>query len=223
MGIEIITTSDGSHSLRNDELNETYHSIHGAMQESIHVFIKKGFDHFVETNPEATEINILEIGFGTGLNALLTWQRSLETSHRINYTSLETFPIPTELWSKLNYASDEAAQAGFRKLHEAEWNTFVPIEHNFNLRKIEQSLEDITPPVESFDLVYYDAFAPNKQPEMWTLEILSKVSGALKSGGILVTYCAKGQLKRDLKALDLEISTLDGPPGKKEMVRAKKL
>lgn len=223
MGIEIITTSDGSHSLRNDELNETYHSIHGAMQESIHVFIKKGLDHFLELNPTVAEVNILEIGFGTGLNALLTWQRSFQISQKLNYTSLETFPIPEELWSKLNYAADESSTAGFRRLHEAEWNTFVDIENNFHLRKIEQSLEDLTPPVESFDIVYYDAFAPNKQPEMWTPDILSKVAAALKKGGILVTYCAKGQLKRDLKALELEISTLDGPPGKKEMVRAKKV
>ena len=115
MGIEIITTSDGSHSLRNSELNETYHSIHGAIQESVHVFIKKGLDHFLDLNPPASEVNILEIGFGTGLNALLTWQRSFQISQKLNYTSLETFPIPEELWSKLNYASDESSVAGFRK------------------------------------------------------------------------------------------------------------
>ncbi|RAW03018.1 tRNA (5-methylaminomethyl-2-thiouridine)(34)-methyltransferase MnmD [Pseudochryseolinea flava] len=222
MSIEIITTADGSHSLRNSELNETYHSVHGALQESKHVFIKMGLDHFLEQHPDVSEVNVLEIGFGTGLNAFLTWQRSFETSQRINYTSLETFPIPEELWSKLNYAPDDRAKAGFVALHRAEWNTFVELTPKFYLRKIEQSLEDLTPPVESFDVVYFDAFAPNKQPEMWTQEILSKVSASLKRGGIFVTYCAKGQLKRDLKALNLEISTLSGPPGKKEMVRARK-
>lgn len=223
MGVEIITTSDGSHSLRNNELNETYHSVHGALQESVHVFIKNGLDHFLVENPERQEVHILEVGFGTGLNALLTWMRSKGLSHPLFYTTLETYPIPSEVWQQLNYAKDERARKGFRTLHEAAWEDFVVVEPNFVLRKIKAELGAVVLPAASFDVVYYDAFAPNKQPEMWTPAILSKVVSLLRTGGIFVTYCAKGQLKRDLKALHLEISTLDGPPGKKEMVRAKKL
>jgi tRNA U34 5-methylaminomethyl-2-thiouridine-forming methyltransferase MnmC len=223
MRIEIITTSDGSHSLRNHELNETYHSIHGAMQESVHVFINKGLDHFIEENPAQPEINILEVGFGTGLNALLTLERAKTILSKINYTSLEVYPIPSETWMSLNYARNEETRAGFQKLHQAEWDTFVAIEPNFTLRKVNQSLEDATFQAASYDVIYYDAFAPNKQPEMWTAAILAKVVKLIRPGGIFVTYCAKGQLKRDLKALDLAISTLDGPPGKKEMVRGKKM
>lgn len=222
MPIEIITTGDGSHSLRNQELNETYHSVHGALQESIHVFIKNGLDFLLEQNPAAA-IRILEIGFGTGLNALLTWQRSLNIDKRIAYTTLEAFPVPADIWPQLNYTQSEADREGFKILHEAKWNEPVAITRNFELTKIHNTLESIHLPNSSFDLVYYDAFAPSKQPELWTLEILQKVVAAMKPGGILTTYCAKGQLKRDLRALGLEVDTLSGPPGKKEMVRGKKL
>lgn len=220
MSIEIITTLDGSHSLLNTALNETYHSKHGALQESIHVFIKEGLDYFLQSKSQKN-ISILEVGFGTGLNALLTLQRALELPDIINYTSLETFPVPEEIWSKLNYIDSVGLKVKFNQLHEAVWNQEVPITSNFNLRKLQTSLQQIDLSSE-FDLVYFDAFAPNKQPEMWEMDVLTKVVSAMRADGIFVTYCAKGQLKRDLKSLGLEVETLAGPPGKKEMVRAVK-
>jgi tRNA U34 5-methylaminomethyl-2-thiouridine-forming methyltransferase MnmC len=223
MGIEIITTSDGSHSLRNTELNETYHSVHGALQESLYVFINKGLDYFAEQNPQQPDINILEVGFGTGLNAFLTWQRAKAIPHNIVYTSLETNPISRDIWTRLNYAQDDRMRAEFETLHLAAWDSFVPIASNFTLKKVSQSLAAVELDPKSYDLIYFDAFAPNKQPEMWTRDILQKVVALMKEGGVFVTYCAKGQLKRDLKVLNLEISTLEGPPGKKEMVRGKKV
>ena len=219
MAVEIITTSDGSHSLLNKELNETYHSVHGAVQESVHVFIKNGFDFlFEQAYPE--NVAILEIGFGTGLNALLTVQHAAALKNQITYTSLEAYPVAEEIWSKLNYPSSAEMQAVFKDLHQAAWNTEVSIATNFKLIKLHQTLQDTSLPPASFDLVYFDAFAPNKQPEMWTLEILGKVVNLMKPEAVFVTYCAKGQLKRDLKSLGLTVETLSGPPGKKEMVRA---
>ena len=221
MNLEIITTSDGSHSLRNNALNETYHSVHGAMQESIHVFIKNGFD-FIAANSDHDEIRMLEIGFGTGLNAWLTWQSSQQTKKKINYTSLEAFPVPEEIWSKLNYTTALPDSNAFRKLHEAPWNVQVDIEVNFTLHKLHTTLQQVQLPADFYDVIYFDAFAPSKQPEMWTFEILEKVVSLMRTGGAFVTYCAKGQLKRDLKTLGLHVETLEGPPGKKEMVRGSK-
>lgn len=218
MSIEIITTSDGSHSLLNTALNETYHSKHGALQESIHVFIKEGLDYFLQRKSQK-DISILEVGFGTGLNALLTVQRALELpGNIIHYTSLETFPVPEEIWSKLNYIDSVGLKEKFNQLHEAMWNEVVSITSGFNLRKLQLSLQQIDFSSE-FDLVYFDAFAPNKQPEMWEIDVLKQVVNAMRADGVFVTYCAKGQLKRDLKSLGLEVETLPGPPGKKEMVR----
>ena len=221
MSIEIITTSDGSHSLLNTALNETYHSKHGALQESIHVFIKEGLDYFLQRKSQK-DISILEVGFGTGLNALLTVQRALELPNNIiHYTSLETFPVPETIWSKLNYIDCVGLQEKFNQLHEAKWNEVVLISSNFNLRKLQTSLQQIDFTSE-FELIYFDAFAPNKQPQMWEIDVLRHVVNAMRADGIFVTYCAKGQLKRDLKSLGLDVETLPGPPGKKEMVRAVK-
>jgi tRNA U34 5-methylaminomethyl-2-thiouridine-forming methyltransferase MnmC len=222
MGIEIITTSDGSHSLLNTTLNETYHSRHGAVQESLHVFIKEGLDYLLTKKPAAT-ISILEIGFGTGLNALLTAQRALEVSAVVQYTSLETKPLPELIWAQLNYTSSPDAEVLFRSLHEAPWATAVDITPAFRLTKRKVSLLEATFAPGSFDLIYFDAFAPNKQPEMWTYAVLETVVHTLREGGMFVTYCARGQLKRDLKALGLTVETLAGPPGKKEMVRGVQL
>lgn len=217
--LKIITTKDGSHSLLNEALNETYHSVHGALQESVHVFIKNGLD-FVLEQLATPEISILEVGFGTGLNALLTVQRALATSQKITYTSLEAFPVAEEVWSKLNYTDAVGLKEHFDNLHSAEWNVAVNIFPNVVLHKLNTTLQQVSLPSSSFDLIYFDAFAPSKQPEMWSLSVLEKVVEAMKTGGTFVTYCAKGQFKRDLKFLGLNVTTLPGPPGKKEMVRA---
>jgi tRNA U34 5-methylaminomethyl-2-thiouridine-forming methyltransferase MnmC len=217
--LELIVTSDGSHSLLNTVLDETYHSRHGALQESLHVFIKHGL-HFFEEKNHSDKISILEIGFGTGLNALLTAQDIIDKPVRVEYTSLEAFPVEEEIWSRLNYAETDEWKLLFKKIHQASWAGPELIQPNFVLAKLHTTLQQVDLSTASFDVIYYDAFAPNKQPEMWELPMLQKVVERLSSHGVFVTYCAKGQLKRDLKSLGLNVETLPGPPGKKEMVRA---
>jgi tRNA U34 5-methylaminomethyl-2-thiouridine-forming methyltransferase MnmC len=218
---EIIITKDGSHSLLHTELNETYHSVHGAVQESKHVFIEHGLRYWLHNNANQ-DLKILEIGFGTGLNALLTLQLSNQLRTKISYESLEAFPLSGDVWSKLNYAETLGDPELFQKMHELPWDREYQITDTFLLKKSYSTLQDIKLLPEAFDLIYYDAFAPAKQPEMWTLNVLGKVIHSLRSGGVFVTYCAKGQLKRDLSTLGLAVETLAGPPGKKEMVRASK-
>lgn len=220
--MEFIITNDGSHSLLNTALNETYHSVHGALQESIHVFIKMGLTPMMESGIK--NISILEIGFGTGLNALLTIKEVLAHPNlAINYTSLEAYPLPEEIWMKLNYTDTIGLKEYFQKVHQAAWNQPEIILPGFQLHKLHQTLQQVVFEPNTVDLIYYDAFAPSKQPELWTLDVLDKVVATLKPNGVFVTYCAKGQLKRDLKTLGLTVETLPGPPGKKEMVRAAKV
>jgi tRNA U34 5-methylaminomethyl-2-thiouridine-forming methyltransferase MnmC len=202
--IKIITTSDGSHSLLNEELDETYHSRHGAIQESLHVFIKNGLEFFPKD-----EVNVFEVGFGTGLNALLTAQ----SRKKIDYTTIEPFPLPEEIFALLNYEPREL----LLQLHR---NPDLQTA-NFKFKKLYTTLGSVQLD-QVYDIIYFDAFAPSKQPAMWEFPMIEKVCNALTPGGLFVTYCAKGQLKRDLKSLGLEVETLAGPPGKKEMVRGTK-
>ena len=215
----LITTSDGSHSLYRADLDETYHSRHGAVQESMHVFIHQGFDFLVNLAPRK-DVAILEIGFGTGLNALLTAEAGQRTGLDIFYTSLEAFPITEPLWSKLNYAQEAAQQTLFKSLHLAPWGDIVDVRPDFHLLKLHLTLQEVQLTSAAFDLVYFDAFGPAKQPEMWERPMLERVIETMTRKSIFVTYCAKGQLKRDLRDLGLQVETLAGPPGKKEMVRA---
>jgi len=215
--IKIIVTGDGSHSLLHEALDETYHSRHGAVQESQHVFMEQGFTYLREQQ-KSESVSILEVGFGTGLNALLTLTEATKNDITVSYTSLETYPLGREVWGRLNYP--DPCQL-FQELHLAAWQKWVVINSQFKLLKHEQSLLTIELE-QQFDLIYFDAFAPNKQPELWELSVLEKVVKSLKPGGMFVTYCAKGQLKRDLKYLGLTVESLPGPPGKREMVRAVK-
>ncbi len=220
--VKIITTSDGSHSLFNEELNETYHSVHGAIQESLHVFIKSGLTYFIEKfNPKS--ISILEIGFGTGLNALLTVKAAQQSSSSFQYKTLEAYPLEKEVWAQLNYADTLNLKENFDSLHRVSWEEQHAILPNFQFQKHHIKLQEVTLNPSSFNIIFFDAFAPNKQPELWETDTLKKVTDALCVNGVFVTYCAKGQLKRDLKSLGLEVQTIPGPPGKKEMVRAIKL
>lgn len=219
--LEIFTTGDGSHSLLHKILDETYHSRHGARQESAYVFIEHGLRALTSRSPES--VRILEIGFGTGLNALLTLQEARHLNCKIDYVTLEAFPVDEPTWKKLNYASSDEEQIYFEKLHQAPWSRREKISEDFFITKIHDTLQRVSLQKDFFDLVYFDAFAPNKQPEMWTCEILNKVTDAMRAEAIFVTYCAKGQLKRDLKSLLLSVETLKGPPGKREMTRAKKV
>lgn len=222
MSLKVITTSDGSHSLLHEALNETYHSVHGAIQESVHVFIKSGFD-FLTDNREHDNIKILEVGMGTGLNALLTLQQCIQKKIKAYYETLEAFPVDLATVRLLNYNTvpqmNNVAQY-FEQLHLLPWNESIEVNGYFQIQKRHCRIQDVELGKEKFDLVYFDAFAPSRQPEMWTLNILEKVAQAMKPGAVFVTYCARGQLKRDLKTLGLKVETLSGPPGKKEMVRA---
>lgn len=220
--VKIITTADGSHSLFNEELNETYHSVHGAIQESLHVFIKSGLTYFIEKfNPAS--ISILEVGFGTGLNALLTLQATQQSTLFVHYKTLEAFPLQDDVWSQLNYADIDQWKKHFNSLHQIAWEEQHRLLPNFQFQKHHIKLQDAVIQPSSCDIIFFDAFAPNKQPELWEMESLKKVIDVLRPNGVFVTYCAKGQLKRDLKSLGLTVEPIPGPPGKKEMVRAIKL
>jgi tRNA U34 5-methylaminomethyl-2-thiouridine-forming methyltransferase MnmC len=224
--VEIIQTGDGSHSLLNRELDETYHSRHGALQESRHVFIRMGLEYWIQQQARANEIRIFEMGLGTGLNALLTLEKALQLPQfQFSYTTLEAHPLPWETIEQLNYAKlikGDQLSGLYRQLHQANWDQPCLVLDNFCLKKKAMRLEDFKQEPAKYDLIFYDAFAPNKQPELWTREIIEKISGMMKAGAVLVTYSAKGQLKRDLKSLGLKLSTLPGPPGKAEMIRAEK-
>lgn len=218
---EIIITADGSHSLFNKALNETYHSIHGAVGESKHVFIQNGLDFFCQRTSQK-QINILEVGFGTGLNALLSLQYIANHAIDINYTTLEAYPLEKEIWSSLNYADSIESKHHFELMHTEPWAQWNSITSNFQLFKINQTLQQVELPSAAYDLIFFDAFAPSKQPDMWIIEMLEKVVKSMAPNSIFVTYCAKGQLKRDLKTLGLQVETLQGPPGKHEMIRGVK-
>jgi len=223
LDIEFFTTADGSHTLHLPGLAEHYHSVHGAIAESLHIFIHAGLD---EVSRSRDEISILEIGFGTGLNALLTCIESNRKAISVNYSSIELYPLKEEIYSELNYPElidFPGADEIFKKLHSSSWNQNNPITESFSLHKIHSSLEDYLPPAGFFDLVYFDAFGPDVQPGMWSEEVFKKMALALKSNGILVTYSTKGTIKRNLKAAGFDIEKLPGPKGKREILRAKKI
>jgi|WetSurMetagenome_2_1015567.scaffolds.fasta_scaffold01971_3 tRNA U34 5-methylaminomethyl-2-thiouridine-forming methyltransferase MnmC len=215
---EIIRTEDGSDTLYVRELNEHYHSVHGAIRESDHIFIRHGFDFFRGEN-----VRIFEAGFGTGLNAILTLAANREI-RKIQYTAIERFPLPLEIISKLNYASliPEEYKAIFTEIHTCAWNTVIKITDSFSLFKINDDLASCRLTGES-DLIYFDAFGPDKQPEMWTDDIFHKISKVTALGGILVTYSAKGEVRRKLTRNGFKVELLPGPPGKRQMIRAVKI
>lgn len=218
--IKIITTEDGSHSLYREDLKETYHSFHGALQESVHVFINMGLDYFYEKH-KPSQIRILEVGFGTGLNALLAQDFAERNQVNIHFETLETIPLQADVYQNLNYAEKMDKQNIFISMHESSWGYETDISRFFSLKKVNTPLESYQNS-RPFDIIFFDAFAPSKQPELWELEILEQVFGFTASPGVFTTYCAKGQLKRDLKTVGYEVATLAGAPGKKEMVRAEK-
>lgn len=220
MPIKIITTEDGSHSLYDEELNETYHSTRGAWGESMHVFIKEGLEHWLFRNG-SKEVSILEVGLGTGLNAFLTALHAEKWQQNIHFTSLEPFPLQKEIYENLNYHKSEGERTLFMKIHEAEWEKEVRITDSFALHKTIQNLEDFNA-VKRLDLIFFDAFAPSKQPDVWSFDHLKKCFDLLEKGGVLTTYCAQGQFKRNLADVGFEVETLQGAMGKKEMVRGVK-
>ena len=220
--VNVIPTADGSHTLMNTTLQETYHSVHGALQESSYVFLEQGLANWRLRNPTG-EIRILEVGFGTGLNTLLTLLYANKNKYSVYYVSWEMHPLEPAIVQQLNYGELTGAGDFFEQIHEAAWDKAIPITPFFALFKHFGDFVHDSLPKTSFDIIYYDAFAPSKQPEMWTVDILKKATTMLNPGGVWVSYCAKGQVKRDLASLGLAVETLPGPPGKKEMTRASRL
>jgi tRNA U34 5-methylaminomethyl-2-thiouridine-forming methyltransferase MnmC len=215
----VLTTEDGSHTIFVPEINEHYHSVHGAVQESEFIFINNGFEVC-----KADPVNIFEIGFGTGLNALLTAVKCQNSKRIVNYTTIEKYPLDQKIINTLNhklFAGDYGTDV-FNSIHSSPWNYSVNICKNFNLKKIKGDM--ITDTLSgSYDLIYFDAFGPDKQPEMWTLRIFERIAAITNKEGILVTYSAKGEVKRNLRACGFEVTLLPGPPGKREIIRAIKL
>ena len=220
MALKIIHTEDGSPTIYLPELDEHYHSVHGAVQESTHVFLEAGLKQISKR-----EINVFELGFGTGLNALLTYQFAHKNDLKINYQSIEKYPLNEELYLKLNYAAvmgEEALQEVFLKMHRAPWGEMQKIDDHFSLHKIQADAKDFVFGESFADLVYFDAFAPDRQPKLWSREIFEKMFCLLRKGGMLTTYSAKGDVRRNMLKAGFRVEKLPGPPGKWEMLRALK-
>lgn len=217
MKLQIIDTADGSQTLYLPEMNEHYHSVNGAITESNHVYLEKGYLFHPSQNP-----SVLEIGFGTGLNALLTAISAEKTKRKTHYISIEKYPLSKNITEHLKFGSnisDEACQL-FNKIHACKWNETVHISEYFTLVKLEADLtvNDLLN-VENCDVIYFDAFGPDKQPEMWTPDIFQKIYRATSPNGIFVTYSAKGDVRRSLIASGYFMEKVPGPPGKIQMLR----
>ena len=215
--LKVVKTEDGSFTVYNALLDETYHSSHGALQESMHVFIKNGFDRVVKSS-----ISILEIGLGTGLNASLTAIASLNKNVKTNYIALEPFPLSPLIMEEVSKGFDKETGDLMKKITQTLEETPILLNQNFSftwyLSEIQTFITEL-----NFDLIYYDAFAPDKQPDMWTYEIFDNLYRMLKPGGLLTTYCAKGSVKRMMKAAGFDVKNCEGPPGKREMTLAYRL
>ena len=219
----IITTSDGSKTIQIEGWNEQYHSIHGALHEAKHVYINAGLKTFLERQTKQNPLTLLEIGFGTGLNALLTALESLNISQEIYYHGIEAYPVSADELQALEYdlliGSDPSI---FRQIHSCSWEETQKILPHFSIVKRRAFFSDIAE-ANAFDLIYFDAFGPRVQPHLWIESIFKKMYEALRPNGLLVTYCAKGSVRRCMQAVGFEVERLTGPPGKREMLRATKL
>lgn len=216
---KIVTTADGSKTIHISEWDEQYHSKHGAIQEAYHVFIERGLHLFKEQ-----KISILEIGFGTGLNALITFLEAPKRGLMVDYWGVEAFPVSFEELEQLNYVTELDAQVfqeEFMNMHRCEWEKAFEISASFTLTKQKKYFSGIDAK-NSFDLIYFDAFGARVQPELWTETIFEKMYTALHEGGFLVTYAAKGSVRRALQSVGFTVERLPGPPGKREMLRANK-
>jgi len=216
---KIIVTADGSSTIHLPEWDENYHSKHGAIQEAKHVFIKSGLSLFSEQ-----KISILEIGFGTGLNSFITFLEAPKRNLIIDYVGVEAYPVSAEEIEKLNYVSElnaEEFKEVFSEMHVQKWDVQNVLSSDFSLTKRKQFFNEIKDE-NTFDLIYFDAFGARVQPELWTEEVFETMYKSLKKGGVLVTYCAKGSVRRAMLKVGFSIEKLVGPPGKREMLRATK-
>ena len=214
MNLTIQNTDDGSKTIYSEAFKETYHSVNGAITESMHVFINTGFN-VCKRNP----MKIFEVGFGTGLNALLTLQEAKRQNIAIEYDSIELYPLESEVYNQLAYCANEPDL--LKSMHDAPWEREIEISSGFLLHKMRDDLVKFYP-TDTYDLVYFDAFSPVTQPELWTEEVFEKIFAHMNNGGILTTYCAKGVVRRTLEKVGFKTERLPGPPGKREILRARK-
>ena len=219
---KIIITDDGSTTIHLPDLDEQYHSKHGAIQEAYHVYINTGLEYLLKQS-QPKPLKILEIGFGTGLNAFITLLEADKNKIPISFTGVEAYPISSLEIEKLNYPLLlNSTEAYFKKLHQSEWEKQISISTHFSILKRKQFFSEITDK-NNFHLIYFDAFGARVQPELWTEQIFKKMYTALKKGGVLVTYSAKGSVRRAMQTVGFEVERLPGPPGKREMLRARKI
>ena len=213
---ELRITEDGSHTLYVPEMEESYHYVHGAIQESLHVFLGQGF-----LTLDKAFLNILEIGFGTGLNALLTLAEANKRDIKVRYHSIEKYPLDYVEYSQLNYEEfiEGLTPGNLMKMHESPWDETVAINDHFTLLKEKSDLREIKPQG-PYDLVYFDAFDPEKQAHLWTQQVFDLISSAVKPGGVLVTYTSKGNVRRALISCQFDVKRVPGPPGKRHILRA---
>jgi tRNA U34 5-methylaminomethyl-2-thiouridine-forming methyltransferase MnmC len=216
MNRELRITGDGSHTVYVADLDEPYHSIHGAVQESEHVFIRQGF-HQLDRSP----VRILEIGFGTGLNAILTLVESISDQREVYYHAVEKYPLEAGEYNRLNFDQliSGCPEGIFMEMHNAPWGEAVPLLNTFSIFKERADFRSMDP-AGKFDLVYFDAFAPKKQPHLWTEDIFSRLHKLMFPKGILVSYTSMGSVRRALISCSFHVEKIPGPPGKREMIRA---
>ena len=214
----IISTEDGSQTLISSVFGEKYHSIYGARTESQVVFIDAG----LKDRMQLEQISILEMGFGTGLNAIMSMKEAIAENKYIQYTGYEKFPITIETANQIEYGKVFNLESEYLQMHSCDWNTPQQLHPSFSFKKIQDDINALQDE-NAYDVIYFDAFAPSAQEELWSVDLFNKMYNSLKADGVLVTYCAKGQVKRNMKAAGFIIEPLPGPPGKREMTRARKV
>jgi tRNA U34 5-methylaminomethyl-2-thiouridine-forming methyltransferase MnmC len=221
---ELMITNDGSHTVAIPSMGVTYHSHHGAIQESTHVYINAGLEYYLQKNKTTETLSIFEMGFGTGLNALLTLIKAEELQKKIVYEAVELFPIDNQMADSLNYCKTldrPDLEPVFLSLHNSDWEKEIKITSYFTIKKIRKSAEDFNQG-NNYHLVYFDAFSPAEQPELWTIPIFSQVYAMMKEGGVFVTYCSKSEVRRNLASVGFDVKKIPGPRGKREMILATK-
>jgi len=217
---KIIISDDGSHTIELIGMNEQYHSTHGATQESNHVYIKHGLERI---SKHKGKINILEVGMGTGLNVLLSWAYAKKHGLKVEYNAIEAFPLSSDLWTLLNYAQEldlPFSKEVFSKIHSSAWGQEIVLDDNFSLIKKEEAIQESILLNNHFDVVYFDAFNPDLEPNLWTEKVFQKIYTSMNNNSVLSTYSTKGLIKRALKSCGFGIEKKPGPPGKREILNA---
>lgn len=216
----IIISDDGSHTLHSGRYDTSYHSTHGAIQESQHVFIESGLQYWLSLNPQVEHLRIFEMGFGTGLNALLCYMLANTLQVTIEYISVEKYPIQPDIYESLNYSKIlKVPNKILLQMHQSPWGKFEQYSDHFSMCKLDSGIEQMSL-TDKVDIVFYDAFGPRTQPELWELPVMSIVNNIMNKDGVFVTYCAQGAFRRTLLELNMAVSKIPGPPGKREMIRA---